>query len=137
MPHFYFIIIILMLCFGCASPPKYHGQFSGMLQPAILQDIAGEKFSGVKLKIDSAKFSSSTPHKTIVGRSEILVNSSRNCCQPIDFKTNQITIVRWMQTGAIKSPLSHKEIWALQNDQYFYGALVVKRRNIYYSCGDQ
>ena len=131
-------ISVLVLFIVCASPPKYHGQYSGIFQPILLKDLSGKAFTAVTLKVDSAKFSSPPPDKTIIGMSYILVNGSWNCYQPADFKTNRITIVGWLKSGVIKSPLSHTEISGLQNtNQFLYGALVVKHRDIYYGRVDQ
>lgn len=141
MTHFLIKLIcstFVILLAGCASTPKYHGRFSGYLESTTLRDVSGGEFAAVKLKISSAEFTTAKPESNIIGIAEILVDDSWNCYRPADFKTNQVTVVGWMQTGSIKNPSSHKEISALQDrSQYLQGALVVKRRNIYYSHTDK
>ena len=124
-------ILFLAMCFGCAAPPKYYGQFSGTVESVILQDIAGEKFTAVKFRINSANFSKAAPNQNVVGLTQILVDSSWNCYCPADFKTNTMILSGWMKTGAIKNPFSHKDVNTSKDAGInLFGALVVRRHDI-------
>jgi hypothetical protein len=141
MLKFYFAVVVCLLCLGCAAPPKYHGRFSGTIHPIVLEDVTGGKFTGMMLEIDSSEIdkieSSLKPHFTFIGSHQILVNSSRVCYQPSDFKSNRVVVKGWIMCSVKKSPLSHKEIRDQQNGQNCNGALVVRRWHISYPKSTQ